>query len=77
MVDRKTLRVRASVPPGDPFAEALRATASAPAHTRFFAGVGVDFSNRRRNKLNGFVNGFALTPSGTLELELRTTENMG
>ena len=84
VLDRETLRVCAAVPAGDPFAEALRATAGAPAHTRLFAGVGVDFSNRRRNKLNGYVQSAALTPQvpdapamSRLELVLRTTENMG
>ena len=76
VLDRESLRVTAAVPSGDPFAVALRGTAGAPAHTRFFAGVGVDFSNRRRNKLNGVVESAALRGE-TLELLLRTSENMG
>ena len=76
VVDPETLRVRAALPAGDPFGKALLSTSGAPAYTRLFAGVGVDFSNRRRNKLNGYVRSAVLTPGG-VSLELTTTENMG
>lgn len=69
-----TLEVSGVFAAGDPFALAM-ATLSTP---RLFAGVGVDFSNRRRNKLSGYVVAAAVSHEArSIELTLVTTENLG
>jgi hypothetical protein len=60
---------------GDPFARAVTSTArSSPT---LFAGVGVDYTNRRRNKLAGHVLRSSLDAGGVLLLDLATNENLG
>ncbi|KAJ3336650.1 hypothetical protein HDU91_001717, partial [Kappamyces sp. JEL0680] len=70
--DSYTLDVTCVCPSDDPFLEAVT---SLPAES-YFAGVGVDFSNRRRNKLAGVIESVQFQ-DGRLELRLRTNENLG
>ena len=64
--------------PHDPFARALGAEqTSASASARLFAGVGVDFTNRRRNKLAGQIKPISIEPTGKISLQLLTDQHLG
>jgi hypothetical protein len=67
------LNVTATVPPDDPFVTAVLGKQ----RPLYFAGVGVDFTNRRRNKLAGTVKSASLSGNNVLSLSLVTDENMG
>ncbi|KAJ0398950.1 hypothetical protein ATCC90586_000184 [Pythium insidiosum] len=72
-LDVETLVGEAQVAPGDPFVRSLVDTAS---RQRLWAGLGVDFANRRRNKVAGTIEDFGFDGSD-LGLLLKTNENMG
>ena len=62
----------------DPFVRALDSCADeSPTQTTLFAGVGVDFSNRRRNKLAGTVSSFGMTAKEQLRLVLHSDQHLG
>ncbi|MEM7468336.1 MAG: oxidoreductase [Pseudomonadota bacterium] len=62
----------------DPFVRALaQSDSSASGKPALFAGVGVDFTNRRRNKLAGSVKGFDANQPGSFKLHLRSDQHLG
>ncbi len=72
----------AQTSPHDPFARALQqgpASAADPAKDgeRLFAGVGVDFSNRRRNKIAGSIGEASVEASGKMRLGLVSDQHLG
>ena len=69
------LSISGILPLGDPFVTSLKSTKS----PNLFAGLGIDFGNRRRNKVAGIIDS-AQVQSGSshrVELSLTTTENLG
>jgi predicted pyridoxine 5'-phosphate oxidase superfamily flavin-nucleotide-binding protein len=68
------LNVSAVLPKGDPFLSSVVSTMNSS--PRYFAGVGVDFSNRRRNKVAGFIATSDVVDN-TLNMSLITNENLG
>lgn len=78
VVGQNQLSVVAEAVSDDPFIRALRQTQLALAKERaLFAGVGIDFSNRRRNKFSGHINSAELEPSGRFSLELSSEQHLG
>ena len=62
----------------DPFVRALvQHHASSPDDHMLFAGVGVDFTNRRRNKIAGRVRSFDTGTPGYLKLQLSSDQHLG
>ncbi|MEM7254528.1 MAG: hypothetical protein AAF493_24175, partial [Pseudomonadota bacterium] len=62
----------------DPFVRALiQQNVSAPDTEMLFAGVGLDFTNRRRTKLAGVIQSFHLAAPGHLRLRLRSDQHLG
>ncbi|KAF0692457.1 Aste57867_16468 [Aphanomyces stellatus] len=71
------LHVRSQLAPDDPFGAACVATKDANT-TRLWAGLGVDFTNRRRNKVAGVVTSSSFdATTGALAATLTTNDNMG
>ena len=68
------LNISAVLPEQDPFLSSVVNTARATC--RYFAAVGVDFSNRRRNKVAGFIASSEVV-NKTLSLSLVTNESLG
>ncbi len=68
----------AEVNPYDPFVRALGPDqkSSGDDH-RLFAGVGVDFTNRRRNKMAGLIEPVSIDPSGKVSLRLISDQHLG
>jgi ferredoxin-NADP reductase/predicted pyridoxine 5'-phosphate oxidase superfamily flavin-nucleotide-binding protein len=73
-VSEMQLNVSAVLPEGDPFVSSLVSTEHVA--RRYFAGLGVDFSNRRRNKVSGFIAASKLV-NNTLNMSLITNESLG
>lgn len=59
----------------DPFMRALQAPSGD--ESQLFAGVGVDFTNRRRNKLAGSIKRVSIAPSGKVSLQLMSNQHLG
>lgn len=70
--------VVAETNPYDPFIRALgkEETASGD-NRRLFAGVGVDFTNRRRNKLAGSLTSVSVESRGKINLRLSSNQHLG
>ena len=73
-VSEMQLNVSAVLPEGDPFVSSVVSTEHASC--RYFAGLGVDFSNRRRNKVAGFIASSKVV-NNTLNMSLITNESLG
>jgi len=71
------LKLVSQMSPYDPFFRALEQTALDADAKPLFAGVGVDFSNRRRNKIAGTIDSVGFDASGKLSLGLRSDEHLG
>jgi len=71
-----TLRVSSRVNRDDPFIRSVIQNDESKEKPRF-AGVGVDFSNRRRNKLAGKIDRVELDGNNTISLDLRSDEHLG
>ncbi|MBT0958268.1 pyridoxamine 5'-phosphate oxidase family protein [Alphaproteobacteria bacterium KMM 3653] len=69
-----TLDVLAQSSPHDPLARAL---GQMPVGAGLFAGVGVDFTNRRRNKIAGSIESADVDSTGKLRLRLRSDQHLG
>ncbi len=67
----------AETTPDDPFARALENRPASAGEKRFFAGVGVDFSNRRRNKIAGTIETANVDEKGKVQLRLRSDQHLG
>ena len=62
----------------DPFVRSLQQTILCHGKEEtLFAGVGIDFANRRRNKLAGTIAGADYDAPGTLNLHLESNEHLG
>ncbi len=62
----------------DPFLSAILETkVTTPDNDTLFAGVGIDFSNRRRNKLAGLIDKASINDDGYLNLTLNSNEHLG
>ncbi|CAF1311362.1 unnamed protein product [Rotaria sordida] len=73
-VSKIQLNVSVVLPEGDPFFSSVVNTVNAT--SRYFAGIGVDFSNRRRNKVAGFIASSNVVDN-TLNMSLITNESLG
>ena len=62
------LKVSASMRVDDPLYKSLSET-----DHKLFAGVGIDFENRQRNKLAGTILATKLASSGKIDLHLKST----
>ena len=74
ILSKNTLVMNAKVPREDPFVIAVLSVGPLP---RYFAGVYVDFRNRRRVKLAGIIQAATISDDHILTLTLITNENMG
>ncbi|MEP2987867.1 MAG: hypothetical protein ABJN65_17990 [Parasphingorhabdus sp.] len=75
---RNQTDVVAEVNPYDPFVRALGSDQRpSGADRRLFAGVGVDFTNRRRNKLAGAVEPISTDQPGKVSLRLVSDQHLG
>ncbi len=72
-----TTDVVAETSPYDPFARVLQQEPISADEVRLFAGVGVDFSNRRRNKIAGAIGKASVEDTGKLRLRLRSNQHLG
>jgi len=62
----------------DPFVRALEQRKNlSPDDSTLFAGVGIDFSNRRRNKLAGSILHSQMKSSEQLHLKLKSVQHLG
>ena len=70
--------VVAETNPHDPFVRAL-GDEQAPhsSNKRLFAGVGIDYTNRRRNKLAGQIEAVSLAGTRKIHLRLLTDQHLG
>ncbi|RHY01915.1 hypothetical protein DYB36_001037 [Aphanomyces astaci] len=71
-VSSDKLHVQSQLPTDDPFGACVASSNS----TALWAGIGVDFSNRRRNKVAGYVVSSSFD-NGMLRMDLTTNDNMG
>jgi len=70
--------VVAEVSPYDPFVRALGPDHKPAGYDRrLFAGVGVDFTNRRRNKMAGVIEPISLDTVGKVGLRLISDQHLG
>ncbi|QFT74840.1 pyridoxamine 5'-phosphate oxidase family protein [Ruegeria sp. THAF33] len=74
---RNTTDVVAETSPFDPFARAFQQSAMPADQRRLFAGVGIDFRNRRRNKIAGAIGVASVEDSGKLRLRLISDQHLG
>ncbi|MDW3182592.1 pyridoxamine 5'-phosphate oxidase family protein [Roseobacter sp.] len=63
--------------PYDPFARALKQDPMSGREQRLFAGVGVDFRNRRRNKIAGEIRSASVEETGKINLQLASDQHLG
>ncbi|WP_415400915.1 pyridoxamine 5'-phosphate oxidase family protein [Tateyamaria sp. SN3-11] len=61
----------------DPFARALQQEPASSEEGRLFAGVGIDFSNRRRNKIAGSIDAASVEDTGKMRLRLMSNQHLG
>ncbi|SFG54726.1 pyridoxamine 5'-phosphate oxidase family protein [Sulfitobacter dubius] len=71
------IQVVAQTNPFDPFVRAISQDHSTNGDARLFAGVGVDFSNRRRNKISGLIEDAAVEGGGKIKLNLTSNQHLG
>ncbi|MGC3940370.1 oxidoreductase [Roseobacter sp. EG26] len=69
--------VVAETNPHDPFALSLQHATKADGAGRLFAGVGVDFTNRRRNKIAGSIEAASVDDAGRVSLRLVSDQHLG
>ena len=69
--------ITAETNPHDPFARALKQEPRTMGEGRLFAGVGVDFSNRRRNKIAGVIEDASVEDTGKMTMQLASTQHLG
>ena len=76
--DQNQTDIVAETNPHDPFVRALGEEQTSPSSgNRLFAGVGIDFTNRRRNKLAGLIKPISIGNSGKISLQLSTDQHLG
>lgn len=69
--------VVAETSPFDPFTRALQQAPASADEARLFAGVGVDFNNRRRNKIAGSIGEASVEDTGKVQLRLLSNQHLG
>ncbi|MBU2980477.1 pyridoxamine 5'-phosphate oxidase family protein [Lentibacter algarum] len=72
-----TTDVIAQANPFDPFARALQQAPISGGEKRLFAGVGIDFTNRRRNKIAGAISRAFVGAAGKIRLQLLSDQHLG
>jgi len=78
LVESAQLKIESQMSVHDPFFGALKQSqASSAGKPLLFAGVGVDFSNRRRNKIAGEISSVNLNQDGRVALRLKSNEHLG
>jgi len=70
------LELSSAISQYDPFLRALQTTNTAQ-QSPLFAGVGVDFANRRRNKIAGNITSVITGEHGKVQLRLKSNEHLG
>ena len=73
---RNKMEVIAETNAFDPFVRAFNQTSSIDGK-RLFAGVGVDFTNRRRNKIAGHIDLASIDEAGKISLSLSSDQHLG
>ncbi len=74
---QNTTHVVAETNPNDPFLRALNQDPASDLEPRLFAGVGVDFTNRRRNKIAGSISAADVDCGGKIRLQLLSDQHLG
>ncbi len=74
---RNTTHVVAETNPHDPFVRALSQDHPSGLEAQLFAGVGVDFSNRRRNKIAGSIRAADVEGTDKVRLLLLSDQHLG
>ncbi len=74
---RNTTLVVAETNPNDPFLRAVKQVPASGLGPRLFAGVGVDFTNRRRNKIAGSIRSASVEDRGKIRLKLLSDQHLG
>ncbi|GAB5438105.1 MAG: hypothetical protein FalmKO_32300 [Falsiruegeria mediterranea] len=74
---QNTTHVVAETNPHDPLVRALSQDPAVAPEERLFAGVGVDFSNRRRNKIAGSIRNSSVEGAGKVRLQLASDQHLG
>jgi ferredoxin-NADP reductase len=77
VLDDNRTNIVAQTTPDDPFARALKQDPASAGEERLFAGVGIDFSNRRRNKIAGSINETSVEDTGKMSLQLLSNQHLG
>lgn len=78
VTERNRLLVVTDAVAYDPFVRALEhMKVDTPRGKTLFAGVGIDFSNRRRNKFAGTIDSVDIEPSGKIHLNLSSNQHLG
>ncbi|MEM9582179.1 MAG: pyridoxamine 5'-phosphate oxidase family protein [Pseudomonadota bacterium] len=72
-----TMDVVAESNPHDPFLRALTQDTQPRPQPQLFAGVGVDFTNRRRNKIAGAIRTSFVEDTGKINLQLVSDQHLG
>eukprot|EP01080_Neovahlkampfia_damariscottae_P008288 gene8288-112_t len=70
------IHIKATFPPGDLFVSALEHDNNKDKKNSLFAALGIDFNNRRRNKLSGILEHYFIDKN-TIELKLISNEYLG
>jgi len=77
-LDPGKLTIESQMSIDDPFYRALKSSKDDASDTPLlFAGVGVDFANRRRNKIAGKIASIELGENGKVVLQLDSDEHLG
>ena len=74
-LNSSTLRISATLSPSNPVGRSFAESDRDP--VRLWAGLGVDFRNRRRNKVAGYVGADVAFDGGRLRVTATANENMG
>ncbi len=61
----------------DPFARSLKQDPMSGRQQRLFAGVGVDFRNRRRNQIAAEIRSASVEETGKISLQLESDQHLG
>ncbi|WP_299669440.1 pyridoxamine 5'-phosphate oxidase family protein [uncultured Ruegeria sp.] len=69
--------VVAETNPYDPFVRSLTQEREPDNEMRLFAGVGIDFNNRRRNKIAGAIGASSVEEVGKISLRLVSDQHLG
>ena len=74
---RNTTHIVAETNPNDPFLRAVDQDPASRLEARLFAGVGIDFANRRRNKIAGSIRAASVEGGGKIRLQLLSDQHLG